>query len=294
MILNNNRNVLFNNLFNSGMETSNFFTKDELNNLKQIQFNNIELTNENLYLFLNNIVKNIKTDNCSKYTEVGKEIIDIIMKFPNNPLSISNVYNILIEKFTEHFICKIIVLYFYGNIYKHSDAIYSYETLIKKYFLKFNCIKRRNISYDEYKQYLYNDLPKLLSFYNYSLYMKNLFKNHTIASSFDVLCIVNDNKKFINGSGKTLSTELRMIIFRDIFNIGLKSRSSFYTKRRSMKNNFEYHILNMNKKKKKKKNNNMHFFKSYEMYKDILSEDLLSIDFIGTYKNLEILCEICN
>jgi len=124
--------------------------------------------------------------------------------------------------------------------------------------------------------------------------MKNLFKNHTIASSFDVLCIVNDNKKFINGSGKTLSTELRMIIFRDIFNIGLKSRSSFYTKRRSMKNNFEYHILNMNKKKKKKKNNNMHFFKSYEMYKDILSEDLLSIDFIGTYKNLEILCEICN
>jgi len=278
------------------METFNFFTENELNNLDKIQFKDFDLTKENLSLLLDNLVKP-----CDDYIEVGKEMIDIILKFRNNPLHISIVYKMIIKKFKENIICKVIVLYFYGNIYKHSNAIYSYETLIEKYFLQNNYIKKRNISYDEYKQYLYSDLPKLLSFYNYSLYMKDLFETHTISSSFDALCMVNDNKKFINGSGRTLSTELRMIIFRDVLNIIIKSRSSFYTnkKRNFINADFEYHIVNMHKKKKKKKNNNnnnnnVHFFKSYETYKDLLSEDLLSTDFIGTYKNLEIICEICN
>jgi hypothetical protein len=279
------------------MENSTFFTEDELNNLEKIQFNDFELTNENLSLLLDNFVKNIKIEDFSYYTKVGKEIIDIILKFCSNPLHISIAYNMLIEKFKENIICKVIVLYFYGNIYKHSDAIYSYETLIEKYFIETNYCKKRNISNNEYKKYLYNELPKLLSFYNYSVYMKDLFENHTIASSFDALCIVNDNKKFINGSGRTLSTELRMIIIRDVLNIILKNRSSSYIKNRKKRfmknNNFKYQKVNIHKKNKIKKSN-INFLTSYEMYKDLLSEDLLSTDYIATYKNLEIIYEICN
>jgi len=118
-----------------------------------------------------------------------------------------------------------IILHIYGNLFKAKNFIDNSKIFLEKfdYFKKEqSCWWKSSFSIQENENNnILEEAPLLLNYYNFFLHANELFENPTLQYTLDLVSNILENKIYIGGSGRKISTECRIMLCRYVCNIEL-------------------------------------------------------------------------
>jgi hypothetical protein len=127
-----------------------------------------------------------------------------------------------------------IILYIYSNLFKAHGFIDDVKIFLEKfnYFKKEqSCWWKDSLCKQNGNENILEEAPLLLNYYNLFLHAKNLLENPTLKYTLDLVSNILENKIYVSGSGRKISTECRIMLCRYVCNIELIPRNNNYRKK---------------------------------------------------------------